>query len=176
MLWKSISTIQIPDFFWSFSLLLQWCSGHEKYFFISCFQVPPKQRRQQRTLSHRLMYEFLWGSERLSGLSVKQQSKVNSRYGHSGVTQPWGEERSQMFHWWSGSCWVSLIKLGPLPTYFPKRTLPTLLLELKNAKFTGFASVMVLMWLNVCVWRGSAFLLYLKLLIRFGISAGRPGN
>ena len=73
---------------------------------------------------------------------LEAPAKSTPRYGHSGVTRPWGEGSSQMFHWHSGNCCVSLIKLGSFPTYFPKRILPMLILGSKrDAKFSVFASL-----------------------------------
>lgn len=129
MLWKSIKhypdsrlllviSLITPGVFWAW----------ENTFHFSCF--PSSQRRQQGTLSHHVMYEFLWGTE--AGWVVcswSSSQKLTPRCGHSGVSRPRGEGSSQMIHWCSGDCWVSLIKLGPAPTYFPKRILPMLLLE-----------------------------------------------
>lgn len=130
MLWKSIkhypdSRLLLVIFLITPVVFWAW----ENTFHFSCF--PSSQTKKARRDTFPSSYVWIplgkWG--RLSGLFLKQQPKVNSKTWTLRSHQPWGEERSQMFHWCSGNCWVSVIKLGPLLTYFPKRILPTLLLE-----------------------------------------------
>lgn len=96
-------------------------------------------------------------------------AKSPSRYGHTGAGGPWGEGSSpKMLHWHFGNCWVSLIKLGPFPYLFSKKNVAYTNISKRDAEliecFCFF--VMDFMLLNVCMWIGSVFLLYLKLLIR----------
>lgn len=125
--YKALSRFQtlLVIFLWHITPVVFWAW---KYFFhFSCFPCVPNKEGNKDTFPSSYVWIPLGSEAGWVVCSWSSSQKVNSKIWTLRSYSHGGEERSQMFHWWSGSCWVSLIKLGPLT--LAARTLLTLLLE-----------------------------------------------
>lgn len=130
MLWKSIKHypdsrllliifLITPGVFWAW----------ENTFHFSCFPSSQTKKATRDTFPSCYVWIPLgkWG--RLSGLFLKQQPKVNSKMwtlrSHPAMGRREFSNVPLMFWWLLGFSYQT----WPCPTYFPKRILPTLLLE-----------------------------------------------